>query len=89
MVKKFESARAESVEKAALDLYGKGKSIRAISDQIGASRSYVHRLLMRRRTEELTAMVSRRRVAHGNEPLAPGNAISMGAISFHNRRYVN
>lgn len=89
MAKKFDLPRAENVEKAALELYAKGKSIRAISGQIGASRSYIHRLLMKRRTEELRALVSRRRVEHGNDPLPPCNAISMGAIMFHNRRYMH
>lgn len=89
MVKKFEPVRAQTVEKQAVDLYAQGKSIRAISDQIGASRSYVHRLLMRRRTEALKSVVSSVRVREGDEPLPSGNAISMGAIMFHNRRYAH
>ncbi|AQS83629.1 MAG: helix-turn-helix domain-containing protein [Acetobacter aceti] len=86
MVRKFEEERAEDLGKAAKTLYAKGKSIRAISEQIGASRSYVHRILMRARTEHLATMVSQRRIAQGNDPLPPGNVISMGAISLHNRR---
>lgn len=87
MVRKFEAERAEDIGKAAKMLYAKGKSIRAISEQIGASRSYVHRVLMRERAEHLAAMVSQRRMAQGNDPLPPGNVISMGAISLQNRRY--
>ncbi|NHN92408.1 helix-turn-helix domain-containing protein [Acetobacter sicerae] len=89
MVRKFEAERAEDLGKAARALYAKGKSIRAISEQIGASRSYVHRILMRARAEHLAAMVSQRRIAQGNDPLPPGNIISMGAISLHNRRYIH
>ena len=89
MVRKFETERTEDVEGAAKALYAKGKSIRAISEQVGASRSYIHRILMRARTEHLAAMVSQRRIAQGNDPLPPGNVISMGAITLHNRRYVH